>query len=94
MTETSTAAFERLRVDLDVVTDSEGFRTEDLQDFLTEDMPGVHADVVDPSGPAGGWPVVRFEGTPEDILVLLFRYHEGRLDDLVHSWRHEVTVVS
>lgn len=41
---------------------------------------GIAGKVVDPHGPAGGWPVVEWEGTNE-ALTALVRAHYAESDD-------------
>lgn len=76
-------------IELDVTTEGESFRVEDLRDDLTKDL-DLTAKIVDFSGPAGGWPVVHFSGTAEAVLVLLWRYYEGDIDSVAWTWREHV----
>jgi len=41
---------------------------------------GVRAEVIDPSGPGGGWPVVRFTGTDRALRILAADY-DGEATD-------------
>jgi len=45
----------------------------------------VTATVIDPAGPAGGWPVVTFTGTRDGLVRLAVRYEgiEGQIVDLL-----------
>lgn len=43
---------------------------------------GLTAEVLDPSGPAGGWPVVRFTGRLSAVVAILEDYFGDDLDDV------------
>lgn len=78
----------RARIELDFCF--EGYETiaEALTAF-TATQPNVITTVVTETGPAGGWPVVAFEGLATEIVVLIVRYHnpKAELDELMWHLR-------
>lgn len=84
----TTSTVKHYAVDLDISTDldsDERLRVADLKDDLTKDLDTIEATLLVEHGPAGGWPIVRFEGSGEDIARLLVRYSDGDLFQVVDS---------
>lgn len=71
---------------LDVVTENES-----IEAFATRFS--LDSDVIDPAGPGGGWPVVQFAGTAENLALMLIEYvgvmnyRAGEFDEAVRQIR-------
>jgi hypothetical protein len=62
-------------LELDVAVDA-GQTLADAIAAVIGQEPGVSATVLDPNGPGGGWPLVRFDG-PVDALARIGQRYEG-----------------
>jgi len=83
-------------VDLDW-TDSDSFESDESDRVVgAMDMAGFAADtfgltheLIDPRGPGGGWPIIRFTGERDAIVKLLRYYFAGSSSDARHDDEYE-----
>lgn len=62
-------------LELDTVYDEHG-SIEKSCEALVEEIPGLTWRVTNPEGPAGGWPVVEWTGTAENLLLMWLMYYD------------------
>lgn len=62
-----------MRIELDTTFGNQG---ETLEEAIAEVTAGtaVAAEVVNPHGPGGGWPIVAYEGDEAELAVVARRY--------------------